>query len=301
MKRNIKRLALGLLLSVGVSTALADHHWDSVEYQSVPVADGVYALIAEGGNIGVAIGEDGTFLIDDQFAPLTRKLLSKIEELGGGTPRFLLNTHWHFDHAGGNENFGALGTLIVAHDNVRKLLSVDNRLSAFNKDVAALSREGLPVMTFSRDTSFHLNGETYRAFHVDNAHTDGDAVVHFIQANVIHAGDVWFNGFYPFIDVEHGGSLAGVVAAAEKIIALADEQTRIIPGHGPVGTRKELVVYRNMLNDVLIALRGLKKEGKTLDEVIALQPTKAFDEEWGDGFLSPENWLNIIYDGLEMP
>lgn len=301
MKRNIKRLALGLLLCVGVSTALADHHWDSVEYQSVPVADGVYALIAEGGNIGVAIGEDGTFLIDDQFAPLTRKLLSKIEELGGGTPRFLLNTHWHFDHAGGNENFGALGTLIVAHDNVRKLLSVDNRLSAFNKDVAALSSEGLPVITFSRDTSFHLNGETIRAFHVDNAHTDGDSVVHFIQANVIHAGDVWFNGFYPFIDVEHGGSLAGMVAAAEKIIALADEQTRIIPGHGPVGTRKELVVYRNMLNDVLIALRGLKKEGKTLDEVIALQPTKAFDEEWGDGFLSPENWLSIIYDGLEMP
>lgn len=301
MKQNLKRWAAGLLLAVGASQVMADHHWDNMNYQSVPVGEGIYALIAEGGNIAVAIGEDGTFLIDDQFAPLTRKLLWQIEQLGGGIPRFLVNTHWHYDHTGGNENLGAAGALIVAHDNVRKLLAVDNRLSAFNADIAALSNEGLPVITFSHDTSFHINGETIRAFHVRNAHTDGDAVVHFQKANVIHAGDVWFNGFYPFIDVEHGGSLAGMIAAADQVIALADENTRIIPGHGPVGTKTELIAYRKMLHDVLTRLRALKAEGKSLEAVLSQQPTKDLDAEWGDGFLPADKWLGIIYDGLEMP
>ncbi len=297
MKKMLKNFVLAVVLSNG-TTAFAEHHWETVNYQATKVSENIYALMAEGGNLGVSIGEDGTFLIDDQFAPLTRKLLWQIGELGGGTPRFLVNTHWHFDHTGGNENLGAEGTLIVAHDNVRKQLSHDNHISAFKRDIPALSREGLPVMTFSHDTTFHINQDTIHVFHVANAHTDGDAVVHFQQSNVIHAGDIWFNGFYPFIDVEHGGNLAGVITASERIIALSDEQTRIIPGHGPVGNRAELMAYRDMLVGVFNTLRALQAEGKSLEEVIAMQPIKSYEEQWGDGFLSTEQWLGIIYSGL---
>jgi len=297
MSKVLKTFVLAAVVSCG-NMALADHHWENVNYETTRVGENLYALIAEGGNLGVSIGEDGTFLIDDQFAPLTRKLLWQIGELGGGTPRFLVNTHWHFDHTGGNENLGAEGTLIIAHDNVRKLLSRDNHISAFNRDVPALSSEGLPVITFSHDTTFHLNQETIHVFHVANAHTDGDAVVHFQQSNVIHAGDIWFNGFYPFIDVEHGGSLAGVIAATEQIIALSNAQTKIIPGHGPVGNRTELMAYRDMLVGVFNTLSALQAEGKSLQEVIAMHPIKSYEAEWGDGFLTTEQWLGIIYSGL---
>lgn len=297
MSKVLKTFVLAAVVSCG-NMAFADHHWENVNYETTRVGENLYALIAEGGNLGVSIGEDGTFLIDDQFAPLTRKLLWQIGELGGGTPRFLVNTHWHFDHTGGNENLGAEGTLIIAHDNVRKLLSRDNHISAFNRDVPALSSEGLPVITFSHDTTFHLNQETIHVFHVANAHTDGDAVVHFQQSNVIHAGDIWFNGFYPFIDVEHGGSLAGVIAATEQIIALSDAQTKIIPGHGPVGNRAELMAYRDMLAGVFNTLSALQAEGKSLQEVIAMHPIKSYEAEWGDGFLTTEQWLGIIYSGL---
>ena len=258
-------------------------------------------MIAEGGNLAVSIGEDGTFLIDDQFAPLTGKIVDKIKKMGGDSPRFLINTHWHYDHTGGNENLGKAGTIIVAQDNVRKRLSVDSRLTAFNADIPASPKQALPVITFGTDTSFHLNGETIQAFHVHHVHTDGDTVVHFKNANVIHTGDVWFNGFYPFIDVEHGGSLAGVIAATTTIIDMSDENTVIIPGHGPVGNKAALMEYRNMLRNVLTRLRELKAEGKTADEVVVVKPTKELDAIWGGGFLKPDQWVNIIYSGLEMP
>ena len=301
---NVLKQSIGFLLGLGLiwtSSALADHHWKTVEYQTVQVNDNLYAMIAEGGNLVVSIGEDGTFLIDDQFAPLTEKLITEIKKVGGDIPRFLINTHWHYDHTGGNENLGKAGTLIVAHDNVRKRLSVDNTLAAFNAQIPASPKEALPVITFSTDTSFHLNGETIHARHVHNAHTDGDSVVHFKNANAIHAGDVWFNGFYPFIDVEHGGSLAGMIEATTTIINMSNDNTVIIPGHGFVGDKAALVVYRNMLSDVLDRLRKLKAEGKTTDEAVAAKPTEALDAIWGDGFLKPDQWIRIIYSGLEMP
>jgi cyclase len=301
---NVLKQSIGFLLGLGLvwtSSALADRHWKTVEYQTVQVKDNLYAMIAEGGNLVVSIGEEGTFLIDDQFAPLTEKLITEIKKVGGDIPRFLINTHWHYDHTGGNENLGKAGTLIVAHDNVRKRLSVDNTLSAFNAQMPASPKEALPVITFSTDTSFHLNGETIHARHVHNAHTDGDSVVHLKNANVIHAGDVWFNGFYPFIDVEHGGSLAGMIEATTTIINMSNDNTVIIPGHGFVGDKAALVVYRNMLSDVLVRLRKLKAEGKTTDEAVAAKPTQALDAIWGDGFLKPDQWVRIIYSGLEMP
>jgi glyoxylase-like metal-dependent hydrolase (beta-lactamase superfamily II) len=300
MKIITKIFSVVIVLFITINTQ-ADSHWQNVNYQTIEVRKNIFAMIAEGGNLAVFIGEDGTFLIDDQFAPLTEKILEEIKKVGGETPKFLVNTHWHFDHTGGNENLGKAGTLIVAHDNVRTRLSVDNTITAFNKDVSASPKSALPVITFSADTSFHINDETVRALHLHNAHTDGDSIVHFKKANVIHAGDIWFNGFYPFIDVEHGGSVAGVIAAATTIINMADAQTVIIPGHGPVGGKKELIKYRDMLATVLVTLRSYKKQGKTLEEVIEEKPTEALDTLWGGGFLKPDQWIKIIYNGLEVP
>lgn len=300
MKIVTKIFFVVIVLFITINTQ-ADSHWQNVNYQTIEVRKNIFAMIAEGGNLAVFIGEDGTFLIDDQFAPLTEKILEEIKKVGGETPKFLVNTHWHFDHTGGNENLGKAGTLIVAHDNVRKRLSVDNTITAFNKDVSASPKPALPVITFSADTSFHINDETVRALHLHNAHTDGDSIVHFKKANVIHAGDIWFNGFYPFIDVEHGGSVAGVIAAATTIINMADTHTVIIPGHGPVGGKKELIEYRDMLITVLASLRSYKKQGKTLEEVIEEKPTEALDTQWGGGFLKPNQWIKIIYNGLEAP
>lgn len=299
--RLIKNILSCLIIIFITPTINADNHWETVKYQTIEIRENIYAMIGQGGNLAVFVGEDGTFLIDDQFAPLTEKILEEIKKIGGEKPKFLINTHWHFDHTGGNENLGKKGTIIVAHDNVRKLLSKDNTLKAFNKNISALSKEGLPVITFSKDTSFHINNETVRAFHVHNAHTDGDSVVHFKKANIIHAGDIWFNGFYPFIDVEHGGSLEGMITAATTIIKMSDDNTIIIPGHGPVGNKRELSEYRKMLSSVSDVLRGHKKQGKTLEEVIEAKPTEAHDTEWGDGFLKPEQWISIIYSGLEAP
>jgi len=295
----IKKILLFITILIVSEISFADHHWKNIEYQTIQVRENIYAMMAEGGNVAVFIGDEGTFLIDDQFAPLTEKMLSEIKNLGGNTPRFLVNTHWHFDHTGGNENLGKAGTLIFAHDNVRKLLSEDNTIQVFNKELPASPREALPVITFSTDTSFHINSETVHAFHVHNAHTNGDSVVHFQKANVIHAGDVWFNGFYPFIDVEHGGSLMGMINAATTIINMADGETVIIPGHGPVGNKAALVEYRDMLVLVLDKLRTYKSQGKSVQEVVEAKPTQELDAIWGDGFLNPDQWISIVYSGLE--
>lgn len=297
----INNILLFISTLIIMTSAIADHHWEDVKYNTVEVRKNIFVMIAEGGNLAVFIGENGTFLIDDQFSPLTENILEEINKIGGKIPKFLVNTHWHFDHTGGNENLGKAGTLIVAHDNVRKLLSTDNTIKVFNKEIKALPQQALPVVTFSTDTNFHINDETIHVFHVHNAHTNGDSVVHFKNSNVVHAGDVWFNGFYPFIDVEHGGSLEGVITAATTIINLVDEETVIIPGHGPVGDRKALVEYRDMLASVLDKLLIYKSQGKSVEEVIEAKPTKELDATWANGFLLPDQWIGIIYNGLDMP
>lgn len=235
----------------------------------IPVTEQIYMIAGKGGNIGLFIGEDGTFLIDDQFAPLTEKIVEAIKSVGGDYPKFLINTHYHGDHTGGNEKLGQGGTLIFSHDNVRERLSTGSFLEAFNMKRSGVSREGLPVVTFSEDISFHLNGDSIRATHVPHAHTDGDSFVYFKAANVIHAGDFFFNGFYPFIDVNHGGSLKGMIKAVDKVLSLADDSTKIIAGHGPLGDKKQLASYRQMLGIAYERLSKLKAEGKTAQEAVA--------------------------------
>jgi glyoxylase-like metal-dependent hydrolase (beta-lactamase superfamily II) len=264
----------------------------------IQVTEQIYMIAGEGGNIGVFIGEDGTFLIDDQFAPLTEKIVEAIKSVGGDHPKFLINTHYHGDHTGGNEKLGQKGTLIFSHDNVRERLRMGSFLMAFNMKQAGISREGLPVVTFSEDISFHLNGDRVRAIHVPHAHTDGDSFIHFKAANVIHAGDFFFNGFYPFIDVNHGGSLKGMIKAVDMVLSLADDSTKIIAGHGPLGDKKQLASYRQMLGIAYERLSKLKAEGKTAEEAVAAKPLADLEPTWGDGIFKSDRWIELIYSGV---
>lgn len=207
-------------------------------------------LLGAGGNIGVSVGADGVFVIDDRYAPLTEKIKAAVRALSTAPIRFVINTHWHGDHTGGNENLAHDGTLIIAQENVRKRMSVEQFIAAFNSRVPPKPVVALPVVTFTDGVTFYLNGDTIQVLHVKAAHTDGDAIIYFRKANVIHAGDTFFNGFYPFIDASTGGSLDGMTAAADQILSLANDQTRIIPGHGPLGGRAEVKAFRDMLATV---------------------------------------------------
>jgi len=264
----------------------------------VSVTEQIYMIVGDGGNIGLFIGGDGTFLIDDQFAPLTEKIVEAIKSVGGEYPKFLINTHYHGDHTGGNEKLGKEGTLIFSHDNVRERLKTGSFIKAFDMKRAGVSREGLPVVTFSENISFHLNGDTVRAIHVPHAHTDGDSFIYFKKANVIHAGDFFFNGFYPFIDVTHGGSLKGMIKAVDKVLSLADDSTKIIAGHGPMGDKKQLTAYRQMLETAYDRLKKLKAEGKTAKEAAATKPLADLEVIWGDGLFKGDQWIELIYSGV---
>ena len=244
------------------------------------IKDGIHVIMGRGGNIGVSVGEDGVFMIDDQFAPATETILGQVKTVTDQPVRFLVNTHFHRDHTGGNENLGKAGVLIFAHDNVRaRLLAGDAPADA------------LPVVTFNDTTTFHMNGQTVRVFHTANAHTDGDAMIHFQEADVIHMGDTFFNGFYPFIDSRSGGSIEGVFRSIDLVLELADAETVIIPGHGPIADRDMLTKARD-------AISPLIADGKSVEEIVAAAPTKEFDAQGGGGFLNPERFRRVMHAAL---
>ncbi len=262
------------------------------------VSGSVYMLTGRGGNIGISVGEDGVFMIDDQYAPLTDAIREAVRKLSDGDIRFVLNTHWHGDHTGGNENLGKTGSLIVAHDNVRARMGSDQTMPFFGREVPRSPDAALPVVTFSDAMAFHLNGDDIRVIHFPTAHTDGDSVVHFRADNVIHMGDLYFNGLYPFIDTGSGGSIRGLVAAIDAILPMADGDTRIIPGHGPLSNRAELLSYRNMLADVADRIAAHIADGKGLEDIQAAAPTAAYDADWGGGFIKPDVWVKMIFEDL---
>jgi glyoxylase-like metal-dependent hydrolase (beta-lactamase superfamily II) len=281
------------------AAAVAQQDFDKVEIQTQKLADTVYMMTGAGGNIGLSVGEDAVFVIDDQFAPLTPKIQAAIAKLSDKPVKFVLNTHWHFDHTGGNENMGKAGALIVAHENVRKRMSVEGFIEFLGMKTQPEPRVALPVVTFSRDLTFHINGDEVFAHHVARAHTDGDAIVQFKKSNVIHMGDTFFNQLYPFIDTSSGGTVNGVLAAADLVLRLADDNTKIIPGHGPLGTAADLQAYRDMLAAVSGRVRQLIRQGKTLEEVVAARPSAKYDEVWGKGFLAPEKFVAMLYGNLK--
>ncbi len=281
-----------------VTSPLAAQSTRDVEIKPVKVADGVYMLTGSGGNIGLSVGDDGVFMIDDQFAPLTEKILAAVSQLSRKPVHFLVNTHWHGDHVGGNENMGKAGAIIIAHDNVRKRMSTDQFMAAFDRSVPASPAGALPVVTFTDAVTFHFNDDELHVFHVTNAHTDGDAIIHFREANVFHMGDTFFNGMYPFIDTGSGGSIDGMIEAADEVLARANRRTKFIPGHGPLGGRKDLRAYRDMLETVSERIHKMVDDGKSRDEVIAAKPTSELDGTWGNGFMKPDRWVGIVYDGM---
>lgn len=283
------------LLFAAVLPLWAQDPLDTVQVRVVSVAPGIYMLMAAGGNIGVSTGADGVFLVDDQYAPLTDRVVRAIRSFSDRPLRFVINTHWHQDHTGGNENLGKAGVLIVAHDNVRKRMSVEQFMEAFNRTVPPAPPGALPVVTFNETVTFYMNGEEIHAFHVSRAHTDGDAIIHFRRANVIHMGDTFFNGRYPFIDIGSGGSVDGVIAAADQVLAIAGQDTKIIPGHGPLATRGELKEYRDMLAGVRDRVASLITQGLTLEQVLAAAVTAPWDGRFGG---DSQRFVRYLYQEL---
>lgn len=275
------------------------HPFQHVQIDTEKVAEGIYMLTGEGGNMGVSAGDDGVFLIDDQFAPLTDKIKKAIAAISPEPIKFLLNTHWHTDHTGGNENLGEAGVLIVAHDNVRVRMSTEQFQEAFEKTVPPSPHAALPVVTFSDAVTFHVNGEEIYAFRVPPAHTDGDSVIHFRKSNVVHTGDLFTTARYPFIDLSSGGTVDGMIEGANRLLEIVDSGTKVIPGHGPLGDWEALKDYRDMLLTVRDRVKVMMDSGKTVEEVVQAKPTKEFDSDRQGGFLKPDDFARLIYDSLK--
>ena len=271
-----------------------------LSYKSTEVAPGLYMLEGvggfTGGNLGLMIGEDGIVLIDDGLPHLTDLLLAAIAEHAEGTVDFLINTHVHGDHIGGNETLAKAGATIVAHHNTRRRLleeGVDTPNGKMPAPAAAL-----PTLTFSDSVNFHLNGRDAFVFHVEHAHTDGDAVIHFRKANVIHTGDVLFNGLFPYIDLDSGGSVDGYIAAQERILSLADDDTKIIPGHGPLANKADLQTAVDMLKDAQARVAKLLADGETEEQILAVNPLADYHEDWNWGFITTEKMTKTLHRSL---
>ncbi len=300
---NMKQILTAIcIIFITALPAFAGNHDHAAAAKSTKISDRVYVIQVSGGNIGVSIGDDGIFMIDNGYANATPQVLEQIEKITGTKEndiRYVLNTHWHGDHTGGNEVMGGQGAMIMSHDNVRKRLSVDNYIPAFDMKSTAAPAIALPSLTFNDHMHVHINGDTLSIMHLPNAHTDGDSVIYFEKDNIMHTGDIFFNGFYPFIDASTGGSFQGMIDATNVILEKINDQTKIIPGHGPLSNKAELTAYRDMLVSVQSAIKPMIEAGKTLEEITAANPLKSFNEEWGDGFLPPEKWLPIAYESMK--
>jgi glyoxylase-like metal-dependent hydrolase (beta-lactamase superfamily II) len=280
-ENTMKRIAVLSLAGVAAFTpSSAAQDMADVVVDGEHVAGHVYVITGRGGNIGLSV------------------VLTEVAELTAEHVRFVVNTHWHGDHTGGNENLGKAGAVIVAHENVRRRMSTEQFNATFKSTTPASPEGALPVITFTDSVTFYWNDDELHVVHVDPAHTDGDSFIHFRKANVVHAGDLYFNGMYPYIDVGSGGSIAGMIDAADRILALCDRRTKIIPGHGEVSGVKALRDYRDMLQTVHGRMEKLVAEGKSRGEVLAAQPTADLDAEWGQGFMKPDVWTGIVYDSM---
>lgn len=282
--------------------AYAQQDFSKIEIKAEQLAPGVAVLFGAGGNIGVSYGEDGTILIDDQYAPMTAKIQAAVSGLGAAPVKFLVNTHWHGDHSGGNENLGNAGAVIMAHDNVRVRLAagaVSGAGTSGARTIPAAPSAALPVITYAEGLKLHLNGEEVRVIHMPAAHTDGDSIIHWTKSNVIHMGDLFMlQVSFPYVDRDSGGDVRGFVAAADKVLAIANDQTKIIPGHGAIATKADLQNHRNMIATVIAKVEAGIKAGQTLEQIKASNPTDGFGVD-PKGFISAERFVETVYNILK--
>jgi glyoxylase-like metal-dependent hydrolase (beta-lactamase superfamily II) len=275
---------------------VAQDDFSKVEIKATKVNGNVYMLEGSGGNIGVSVGADGILIVDDQFAPLADKIKAALKTLGEGKLKFILNTHWHGDHTGGNAQFGTEAP-IIAHDNVRKRMSSEQRLEFFKQTVPASPKEALPVITFDQSLSVHFNGEEIKVIHFPHGHTDGDSVIFFTTSNVVHMGDDFFSGKFPFVDLDNGGSVEGMAKNIGEIIPKLPAGVKLIPGHGPISTVDELKAYHHMLLTTTDIVRKKIKAKKSLDQ-IKKEGLPAEWKSWGEGFMKTDQWLELVYASL---
>ncbi|HTU12370.1 MAG TPA: MBL fold metallo-hydrolase [Allosphingosinicella sp.] len=292
----MRRVVAALIFCLA-TPALAQQPPAQPELRVERIAPGVAVLFGRGGNIGLSFGTDGNVLIDDQYAPATERVLAAVRTLDPDPIRFVINTHWHGDHTGGNENLGRGGTVIVAHDNVRRRMSMEQLVRG--ERVPPSPSGALPVITFSETTTFHLNGDELLVTHVHDAHTDGDSLVYWRRANVLHMGDTYFNGLLPFIDLDSGGSIDGAIRAVETALGLTNEQTRIIPGHGPIATRADLAAYLAMLREVRDGVARAIRQRRTLAQIQALRLADRYGRP--GAFITPEAFVATVHRSLTRP
>jgi glyoxylase-like metal-dependent hydrolase (beta-lactamase superfamily II) len=274
----------------------AQTDWSKIEIKATKVSGNVYMLEGAGGNIGVSVGPDGILIVDDQFAPLADKIRAALKTLGEGKLKFVLNTHYHGDHTGGNATFGPEAP-IIAQSNVRKRLSEEQKSKFFNRTTPASPKEALPVITFDQSVSVFFNGEEIKVIHFPHGHTDGDSVIFFTGANVVHMGDDFFNGRFPVVDLEAGGDVDGLIKNLTDIIAKLPAGVKIIPGHGPLSDVDGLKEFRRMLVETSDIVRKRMAAGKTLEQIKAegLPPEW---KSWDGGFINNNRWLETLYNSL---
>lgn len=288
-----------LLLSFILTASYSQRDWDAIQIKTEKVADDIYCLYGSGGNIGLAVGMDYAYLIDDQFAPLSEKITAAVRAITDKPIQFLVNTHWHGDHVGGNENFAHGGTVIVAHEAVRERMSaVQDRGNG--RIVQPSPLKALPKVTYTDKLTFHLDStRTMRVMHVNPSHTDGDSYIYFPESNVIHMGDNFSNGGYPFIDLNSGGDIDGLIKNHTMVLSLMDDKTKIIPGHGQVTDRARLLAYKDMLVTIHARVKKAKRSGSSLEETLSMGLTQEWDAEFGQGFIDPTEIVTSIYKSLD--
>lgn len=292
----MKRFLYGWALSVCVCApaALAQQDFSNVQMKATPVSGSIYMLEGAGGNIGVSVGPDGILIVDDQFAPLADKIRAALKQLGEGKLKFVLNTHYHGDHTGGNREFGKEAP-IIAHANVRKRLSTEQRI--MGNAVPPSPKEALPVVTFDESLSVHFNGEEIRVIHFPHGHTDGDSVIFFTNSNVVHMGDHFFKERFPFIDIDSGGSIDGMIINIVEVIRRVPANVKIIPGHGALATIDDLKAYQRMLTETTAIIRKQMQAGKTLEQIKAAGLPAEW-ATWGTGFIKTDRWIETVYNNL---
>ena len=299
-QKNIFSLIGSLVIILIYMSFLYAQEQTEVKVGAKKLAKKLYMIWDSGGkgNTVVLTGDHGVLMIDTKAEDSVDKLLAKIEELSEKPIRFAIITHAHFDHVGGNEKVAKTGATIVAHKNVRKHMSIGHDMKMLNVKVLPAPEMARPLITFKKEITFHLNGEDVKVFHMEPGHTDGDAVIYFQKANVIHMGDLYFEGLYPYIGIYSGGSINGMINVINQILPMLDKKTKVVPGHGPLSNKAQLQKYVSMLTAVRDNVRRLMKEGKTMEAVVAAKPTQAFDEKWGKGFLPPDQFAKLVYMDL---